>query len=668
MGCSESKHEGNDVLFLCKERVTFVKEAVDSRYALSAAQLSYTQSLHNIGVALRKFVDCESTVESSLSTSEPEKSPSHSSYASPPPSRISPRNSANMSYMKAASSSPLKFTVDSKFGHCVEEEDSLTFPFPPPPPPDSDFSWDFFQPVASSDNGNNMNGGSGINQNFSRLVGLNDNNYVEEDGLDGMAPIIEEEEEVMSSQCKENICTNGNVKEVVEDELSKSKSAKADMEDTKDTCEESEDASKFITHRAKDFISSIKEVEHRFNKASQSGHEVSRMLETKKIRLSISSRSTGNSSASPILSVLNLSCCNAGNVAEDGIVPQVTKVTWNRSISSQSSSSRNPLVSATKDDCSESCSDFIEEFCMISGSHSSTLDRLYAWERKLYDEVKASESVRKAYDAKCVQLRHQFAKDMNPQVIDKTRAIVKDLHSRVRVVIQTVDSISRRIEKLRDEELLPQLLELLQGLIRMWKAMLECHHAQHITISLAYQIKTSSTMQNTESYNQTFSNLQNEIGCFNTSFTNWVSAQKMYVEALNAWLQKCILPRQEKSWKRRVLFSPRRELAPPIFILLADLSAGVGALPSKEVTDALNDVQSDLLDLFRQRQEANIEMKSEENPSFEILKASLTGVFDKLTKFSESSVKVYEGVKQGTEMASNEYINGGRFRLHALSM
>jgi hypothetical protein len=25
---------------------------------------------------------------------------------------------------------------------------------------------------------------------------------------------------------------------------------------------------------------------------------------------------------------------------------------------------------------------------MIAGSHSSTLDRLYAWERKLYDEIK----------------------------------------------------------------------------------------------------------------------------------------------------------------------------------------------------------------------------------------------------------------------------------------
>lgn len=67
----------------------------------------------------------------------------------------------------------------------------------------------------------------------------------------------------------------------------------------------------------------------------------------------------------------------------------VTKViTWKRTTSSRSSSSRNPLTTGSKDDNDDSGSDFMEEFCMISGSHSSTLDRLYAWERKLYDEIK----------------------------------------------------------------------------------------------------------------------------------------------------------------------------------------------------------------------------------------------------------------------------------------
>jgi hypothetical protein len=46
------------------------------------------------------------------------------------------------------------------------------------------------------------------------------------------------------------------------------------------------------------------------------------------------------------------------------------------------------MTSITKDDVDDSNSDFVEEFAMVSGSHSSTLDRLHAWERKLYDEIK----------------------------------------------------------------------------------------------------------------------------------------------------------------------------------------------------------------------------------------------------------------------------------------
>lgn len=64
-------------------------------------------------------------------------------------------------------------------------------------------------------------------------------------------------------------------------------------------------------------------------------------------------------------------------------------VTWKRSVSSLSSSSKSALMtSIIKDDVDDSPSDFVEEFAMVSGSHSSTLDRLHAWERKLYDEIK----------------------------------------------------------------------------------------------------------------------------------------------------------------------------------------------------------------------------------------------------------------------------------------
>lgn len=48
-------------------------------------------------------------------------------------------------------------------------------------------------------------------------------------------------------------------------------------------------------------------------------------------------------------------------------------------------------------------------------------------------------------------------------MIDKTRSVVKDLHSRIIVAIYSVDTISKRIESIRDEELYPQLFELIEG-------------------------------------------------------------------------------------------------------------------------------------------------------------------------------------------------------------
>lgn len=62
--------------------------------------------------------------------------------------------------------------------------------------------------------------------------------------------------------------------------------------------------------------------------------------------------------------------------------------TWHRTMSSRSYSSANPPGANSKADVDDVTNNLFDNFCMISGSHASTLDRLYAWERKLYDEVK----------------------------------------------------------------------------------------------------------------------------------------------------------------------------------------------------------------------------------------------------------------------------------------
>lgn len=75
----------------------------------------------------------------------------------------------------------------------------------------------------------------------------------------------------------------------------------------------------------------------------------------------------------------------------------------------------------------------------------------------------ASGLIRSEYENKCKLLREQDSKGESRQKIDKTRAVVKDLHSRIRVAIHRIDSISKRIEELRDKELQPQLEELIEG-------------------------------------------------------------------------------------------------------------------------------------------------------------------------------------------------------------
>lgn len=49
--------------------------------------------------------------------------------------------------------------------------------------------------------------------------------------------------------------------------------------------------------------------------------------------------------------------------------------------------------------------------------------------------------------------------------IDATQASIRKLQTKINVCIRAVDAISRRIHKLRDEELQPQLTELIHGYI-----------------------------------------------------------------------------------------------------------------------------------------------------------------------------------------------------------
>lgn len=206
--------------------------------------------------------------------------------------------------------------------------------------------------------------------------------------------------------------------------------------------------------------------------------------------------------------------------------------------------------------------------------------------------------------------------------------------------------------------------------------MLECHHQQYITISLAYHSKSSTGTAPREAQKQIMLQLQDEVEYFGLSFADWINSHTSYVEALNSWLQNCILQPQERSKSRRA-FSPRRVLAPPIFVLCRDWSVGIKSLPSEELSDAIRSFLSEVRHSIRQAEEPNKkdtlanpennaesegnndegEKNDEGSSNLSCLQTSLTKVFDRLTKFSEASLKMFEDVRQKCETAKNAYLN-----------
>lgn len=119
MGCGSSKVDDLPAVGVCRERCSFLDEAIHQRYALAAAHMAYINSLNSIGHSLHLFIQQHTHKDfssSSPSLSSPSPSPPHHKnrivkHVSPSPS---PFHSSNSN-----SGSHLRFHSDSE----EEEED-----------------------------------------------------------------------------------------------------------------------------------------------------------------------------------------------------------------------------------------------------------------------------------------------------------------------------------------------------------------------------------------------------------------------------------------------------------------------------------------------------------------------------------------------------------------
>ncbi|KAK0576214.1 hypothetical protein LWI29_013785 [Acer saccharum] len=252
----------------------------------------------------------------------------------------------------------------------------------------------------------------------------------------------------------------------------------------------------------------------------------------------------------------------------------------------------------------EYCGETGKDFDKKSGNLSSTLEKLYEWEKKLYKEVKDEEKLRLIYEKKCKELRTLDDQGAESSKVDATQASIRKLLTKINVCIKAVDTISSRIHKLRDEELQPQLTELVHGLIRMWRSMLKCHQKQFQAImeSKVRSLKANTGFQKDSGLKATI-DLEMELRKWCTLFNNWVYTQKSYVESLNEWLLKCLLDEPEETPDGPAPFSPGRIGAPPVFVISNDWYQAIVRISEKEVSGAMSSFASTLRQLWERHDE-----------------------------------------------------------------
>ncbi|KAL0546087.1 hypothetical protein IC582_015992 [Cucumis melo] len=244
------------------------------------------------------------------------------------------------------------------------------------------------------------------------------------------------------------------------------------------------------------------------------------------------------------------------------------------------------------------------EFDLKSGSLSSTLEKLYVWEKKLYKEVKDEERLRIIYEKLCKKLKRLDDHGADSTKIDATHASIRKLSTKIDVCIKAADAISSRIHKLRDEELQPQLTDLIQGWIKMWKSILKCHQKQFQAVmeSKIRSLKARTGSRRDESLKATV-DLEMELVNWCSRFNNWIRTQKAYVESLNGWLLRCLNNEPEETADGVAPFSPSRMGAPPIFIICNDWHQAMVEISEDKVVGAIHGFALNLHELWERQDE-----------------------------------------------------------------
>ncbi|KAF2304498.1 hypothetical protein GH714_032788 [Hevea brasiliensis] len=640
MGCAQSKVDDEESVARCKERKILMKEAVVTRNAFAAGHSGYAISLKNTGAALSDYAQGEvqephshlqqSPLEpiSQRPPPPPPPPPSMESFPLPPPPPLpdfSPSPSPNP--IKRALSMPeIPMKLHRKAGEEIdstaiaeeEEEDEEeeergldhgarngnvnndkknkdlsgsrgppngkvgpeeTPRSPPrtpenhavPPMPESkNMAWDYFfnvdhmpgpslEPeVDANRNGNTFGSveqdvgvrfGSIENPSGGEISGVEPK--TPEKPTEHLATVAEEEEEKESK---------------TEKQIEHSKTASPDFKVA---------GKKVFPVPTVNLMQVLGEIDDHFLKASESAQEVSKMLEA--TRLHYHSNFADN----------------RGYVDHSARVMRV--ITWNRSFRGvpNGEGGKNELDS--------------EDYETLA----TVLDKLLAWEKKLYDEVKQGELMKLEYRKKVAQLNRQKKHGASAESLEKTKAAVSHLHTRYIVDMQSMDSTVSEVNDIRDKQLYPRLVDLVNGMAKMWTSMCIHHDGQLKIVTDLKSLDVGHVKETTRHHHERTKQLYNVVQGWHSQFEKLVTHQKQCIQTLHNWLRLNLIP-IESSLKEKIS-SPPKAPNPPIQALLHSWHDYLEKLPDDVAKSAISSFAAVIKTIeLHQEEELKLKEKCEE--------------------------------------------------------
>ncbi|KAM0897442.1 hypothetical protein ACQ4PT_022576 [Festuca glaucescens] len=175
--------------------------------------------------------------------------------------------------------------------------------------------------------------------------------------------------------------------------------------------------------------------------------------------------------------------------------------------------------------------------------HSSTLQQLLAWEKKLYREVKERERLQLRHDKKLTELRDQeYSRKINVD-IQKLKAAWDRARAQLATASQAVDASAYAISELRDAHLARQVLGLCRATRDMWRATRQHHEAQCLIAQQLRGLSSRTSMDpTTEIHHEATRALEAAMSAWCAALGHVAKHQREYVHALHGWLKLTLVP------------------------------------------------------------------------------------------------------------------------------